>query len=63
MRKCGNCAHYIFDSQQSGPGVCRRYPPIIIQQGVTPKGEAQFVSMFPRVDSEMLCGEYKVVLQ
>jgi hypothetical protein len=51
---CFKCVHFVDLSEgDTSPGICRRFPPIVV-----PKGPEQFFTTFPRVNRDMLCGEY-----
>jgi hypothetical protein len=49
---CGNCRWFARISEDTG--LCRRYPPVPIQQN------GAISSEFPVVMSESICGEFKV---
>jgi len=50
---CKNCAYFAEHDGPDQPGVCRRYPPSILQQ---PDGRC--MTAFVRVNSDMICGEH-----
>ena len=53
MNTCENCAHRFIDFG-NGQSVCRRYPPTV---HITPQGQG--LTMFPPVNGQMVCGEWK----
>lgn len=57
---CANCAH-VMQTDRPGQYMCRRYPPqahMFMTQGISGPQPA-FLSNFPGVNSEMICGEFK----
>ena len=50
---CKNCIYFAEHEGPDQPGVCRRYPPIILQQA-----DGRCMTAFPRVNPDMICGEH-----
>ena len=51
---CSNCIYFADFDGPEVPGVCRRYPPSILQQT-----DGRCMTAFPRVNPDMICGEHQ----
>jgi hypothetical protein len=51
---CKTCIYFADHDGPDKPGICRRYPPSILQ-----RDDGMCMTSFPRVNSDMICGEHQ----
>lgn len=53
---CMTCDHYLLTS-----GICRRFPPQVIVKKRDGEGNVDYLSVFPPMRPEGVCGEWRGV--
>lgn len=53
---CVNCLYYTKENDKCG-FICRRYPPLAL-----PLSEGNFTFVYPRIEFNWWCGEYKPII-
>ena len=58
MDGCGTCKFFKRNPKNLQQGFCQHKPPQLFSFQ-NPSGGIQFMSQFPPVDTEMVCGEFR----